>query len=57
MAETGTHVRQGDILAVAVTVVPVEADPVLVQPGTRFPLVYSDADRSGTRLVTATWRR
>jgi hypothetical protein len=54
MAEPGTHVRQGDILAVAVAAVPAETEPVLVQSGARFPLVTGDADRPGTHLVTAT---
>ena len=54
MAEPGTHVRQGDILAVAVAAVPDGAEAVLVQPGARFPLIASDADRSGTHLVTVT---
>jgi len=52
--EPGTHVRQGDILAVAVAALPAETEPVLVKPGARFPLVSGDADRSGTHLVTAT---
>ena len=54
MAEPGMHVRQGDILAVAVTKVPAEAEPVLVQSGACFPLVTGGADRPGTHLVTAT---
>jgi len=54
MVEPGTHVRQGDILAVAVAAVPAEAEPVLVQSGTRFPLVTGNANRPGTHLVTVT---
>jgi hypothetical protein len=53
MAEPGTHIRQGDILAVAVAAVPAEAEPVLVQSGARFPLIAGDADRAGSHLVTA----
>jgi hypothetical protein len=54
MADPGTHVRQGDILAVAVAAVPAETEPMLVQSGARFPLVTGDSDRPGTHLVTAT---
>jgi hypothetical protein len=54
MAEPGTHVRQGDILAVAVAAIPTETEPALIQSGARFPLVTGDSDRPGTHLVTAT---
>ena len=54
MAEPGTHVRQGDILAIAVAAVPEETELVLVHPGARFPLVAGDAAISDRHLVTAT---
>jgi hypothetical protein len=54
MAEPGTHVRQGDILAIAVAAVPEETEFVLVHPGARFPLVPGDATVSDGHLVTAT---
>jgi hypothetical protein len=54
MAEPGTHLRQGDILAIAVAAVPMEAELVMVHPGARFPLIIGDVDRSDGHLVTAT---
>ncbi len=54
MAEPGTHLRQGDILAIAVAAVPEETELVLVHPGARFPLVAGDATISDGHLVTAT---
>jgi hypothetical protein len=50
MADPGTHVRQGDILAVAVAAVPAEAEPVPTSSASLGTALEDGATVLGLRL-------